>query len=93
MTNKSIQQMAAFFKVLGDPTRLRILLSLSDGEVCVSDIAAKADVSASAISHQLRLLKSYHLVHRRKIGKAALYSLHDEHVQEIIEKAWEHIAE
>lgn len=80
-----------FFKVLGDKTRIKILLALLDSEMCVCDIACLLDMSQSAISHQLRVLKNSNLVKNRKDGKVVYYSLDDEHVKEIIGQGIVHI--
>ena len=81
------------FKVLGDPTRLRILLSLSVDELCVCDISALLNVTVSAVSHQLRLLRNKKLVKFRKDGKMVYYSLDDSHIKNIIDEAMDHIVE
>lgn len=80
-----------FFKVLGNPTRIRILLLLMEQDSCVSDLAEQLGITQSAVSHQLNLLKSNKLVRRRRDGKMIFYALVDEHVQMIIEKGTEHI--
>ena len=78
-----------FFKVLGNPTLIRILLLLMDANV--SDLAERLGMTQSAVSHQLNLLKSNKLVRRRRDGKMIFYTLVDEHVQMILEKGTEHI--
>lgn len=88
-----VQETAEFFKVFGDPTRLRILQALSVGELCVCDLCAVLDMGQSAISHQLRILKQARLVHNRKEGKVVHYSLDDEHVMAILETGMEHVGE
>lgn len=85
--------LAEFFSVMGDSTRIKILYLLFEGEMCVCDISEKLSMSMSAISHQLRVLKNAHLVKFRKIGKSVLYSLDDEHVKVIINMANQHINE
>ena len=80
-----------FFKVLGNPTRIRILLLLMEQDANVSDLAEQLGMTQSAVSHQLNLLKSNKLVRRRRDGKMIFYALVDEHVQMIIEKGTEHI--
>ena len=82
-----------FFKVLGNPTRIRILLLLMEQDANVSDLAEQLGMTQSAVSHQLNLLKSNKLVRRRRDGKMIFYALVDEHVQMIIEKGTEHIRE
>jgi DNA-binding transcriptional ArsR family regulator len=81
------------FKVFGDSTRLKILYALSKRELCVCDLAAVLNMSQSAISHQLRVLRSKNLVKFKKVGKMAYYSLADEHIVTIIEIGVEHAKE
>jgi DNA-binding transcriptional ArsR family regulator len=83
--------MAEIFKALGDPTRLFILALLSSGEKCVNELADHLEVSQSAVSHQLRYLRSLDIVRYRKEGREVFYSLADEHVQEILSMTAEHI--
>ena len=80
-----------FFKMLGNPTRIRILLLLMEQDANVSDLAERLGMTQSAVSHQLNLLKSNKLVRRRRDGKMIFYTLVDEHVQMILEKGTEHI--
>ena len=86
-------ELAEFFSVMGDSTRIKILYLLFEGEMCVCDISEKLSMSMSAISHQLRVLKNARLVKYRKAGKSVLYSLDDEHVKTIINMGVEHIEE
>ena len=88
-----LYDLADFFKVFGDSTRMQILWALDINEMCVCDIAVLLGVTKSAISHQLRYLKEAHLVKNRKEGKVIFYSLHDEHVKNILEMGFEHINE
>ncbi len=88
---KYVQPMAETFKVLGDPTRIRILSLLAQGEVCVSCIAAALNMTHSAISHQLRLLRTANLVKFVKDGKEVVYSLDDEHVLTLFAQALDHV--
>ncbi len=81
------------FKLLGDNTRLRILLALDLVELCVCDICEILDMNKSAVSHQLRVLKDADLVTSRKEGRNVFYSLCDDHVRVIIETAMEHVSE
>ena len=83
--------LAEFFSVIGDSTRIKILYSLFESEMCVCDISEKLSMSISAISHQLRVLKNARLVKYRKRGKSVFYSLDDEHVKTIINMGVEHI--
>ena len=80
-----------FFKVLGNPARIRILLLLMEQDANVSDLAERLGMTQSAVSHQLNLLKSNKMVRRRRDGKMIFYTLVDEHVQMILEKGTEHI--
>jgi len=88
-----INELSETFKSLSDFTRLKILLSLAQQELCVCDIAALTGVTVSAISHQLRLLKNARLVSYRKEGKMVYYSLDDEHVNKIVNEATKHCKE
>ncbi len=85
------KQLADVFKVLGDRTRVRIIHALSTCELCVCDIAEAVEMSQSAVSHQLRLLRSMRLVKYRKEGKSVLYSLDDEHILQLFSQGMEHI--
>ena len=91
--NGKLTDMAEMFKVLADPTRLQLVLALSNEELCVCDLTALTHVTASAISHQLRVLRNMKLVKYRKEGKMVFYSLDDDHVKNLIDDALEHIAE
>jgi DNA-binding transcriptional ArsR family regulator len=88
---KILSELANTFKVLGDPTRVRILYALSIEELCVCDIAALIEASQSAISHQLRLLRSAKLVKFRKEGKMAYYSLDDDHIRNLFKEGIQHV--
>lgn len=85
--------LAEVFSLLGDRTRVRVLHALTLGELCVCDIAAALNISSSAISHQLRLLRTAKLVKARKEGKNVFYSLDDSHVHSLIAQGLEHILE
>lgn len=85
--------LSEFFNAIKDPTRLKILQSLSISEMCVCDIAASLSMSQSAISHQLRLLRKTQLVKHEKKGRMVYYSLKDNHVQMIISQAIQHSKE
>ncbi len=84
---------AEIFKALSDPTRLRIVQALLLEELCVCDLSAIVDVSVSAISHQLRLLRAMRIVKFRKQGKQVYYSLDDEHIALLIKTAQDHVNE
>ena len=85
--------LADFFKILGDTTRMRILSALSEEEMCVYDIANLLKMTQSAISHQLRVLKQGRFVKHRKEGKIVYYSLEDDHIKHIVEQGMTHILE
>jgi len=83
--------LAGFFKVLGDTTRVRILLALALSEMCVADIACLLGMTQSAISHQLRILRQARLVRAKRVGKISFYDLDDEHVEKIVAESAKHL--
>lgn len=85
--------LAEFFKVFADSTRIKILWALHENELCVCDIAVVLNMTKSAVSHQLKILRQANLVKNRKDGKVVYYTLSDEHVKEIFEMAVEHLEE
>ncbi len=85
--------LAEFYKVFGDPTRVKILYVLSQSEMCVCDIANLLQMGQSAISHQLRVLKQMRLVKFKREGKTVFYSLADGHIETILAQGMEHINE
>lgn len=92
-TEDQMYDLAELFKVFGDSTRIRILYVLFESDVCVADIAETLNMTQSAISHQLRILKQAKLVSARREGKSVIYSLADDHVRTIIAQGQEHICE
>ena len=90
---ETLYDLAELFKVFGDSTRIRILFVLFEAEVCVCDLARVLNMTQSAISHQLRILKANKLVNSRREGKSVFYSLADGHVRTIIAQGREHIEE
>ena len=88
-----IYDLADFFKILGDTTRMRILSALFQEEMCVYDIANLLKMTQSAISHQLKKLRAHHIVKAEKVGKHVWYSLEDHHVLELYNLASEHCCE
>ena len=82
-----------FFKMLGDSTRAKIMWALDRHEMCVCDLAALLGMTKSAISHQLKTLREANLVKLKKEGKNVIYTLDDDHVKDIFEKALEHVLE
>ena len=93
LPEEEVEGMARLFKVLGDPTRTRILRALRSGELCVCDISHLLDMSISSVSHQLRVLREHDLVRYRRDGKIVYYTLADPHVLALHETALEHIRE
>ncbi|MBO5907520.1 MAG: helix-turn-helix transcriptional regulator [Clostridia bacterium] len=89
----TLYTLADFFKIFGDSTRISILFALDGEKMCVCDIAAMLGMTKSAVSHQLKILRTSDLVTYERSGKNVFYSLADEHVKDIIEKALEHISE
>lgn len=83
--------LADFFKVFGDSSRIKLLFALEKGEMCVCDIAASLSMTQSAVSHQLRVLRQNDLVKFRKDGKVAYYSLDDDHVLTVLQQGYSHI--
>ncbi|MGI6344232.1 MAG: ArsR/SmtB family transcription factor [Bacillota bacterium] len=91
LPEEEVDRLAAIFKALGDPTRVRIIQVLSSAELCVCDLAEVLGMSQSAISHQLRVLRNLHIVKNRREGKEVFYSLDDEHVLQLLRQALDHI--
>lgn len=85
--------LADLFRVFGDSSRIKILYALHDTELCVQDIAAAVQMSQSAVSHQLRVLKDSKLVRFRREGKTVYYALDDDHVRSILSMGMEHVEE
>ncbi len=92
-TLNQAQQMADFFAVLSDPHRLRLISALSEQELCVCDLAVAMKMSDSAVSHQLRILRSARLVTYRKEGRNVYYSLDDEHIVNLYREVADHLQE
>jgi ArsR family transcriptional regulator, lead/cadmium/zinc/bismuth-responsive transcriptional repressor len=91
--NKIVSGLAEIFGVLADPTRLKICMFLSESELCVCDLAAMLNISESAVSHQLRLLRSLRIVKYRREGKMAFYTLDDSHITSLIKQGLDHAKE
>lgn len=87
---KTIDHLSSIFKVLGDPTRLKIIYALSLSPLCVTDISKMLEMSQSSISHQLALLRNKDLIKVDRIGRMAIYSLDDEHVMSLFKEGYEH---
>ena len=93
LAEETIIALAETFRALGDATRVRILHALSHSEVCVCDLAGTMNVSESAVSHQLRLLRSLQLVKSRRDGRHIFYTLADQHIVRLFEQGLEHVQE
>jgi len=91
--DEKLYDLADFFKVFGDSTRIKILWALDSNDMCVCDLAVLLNMTKSAISHQLKTLRQEKLVKYRRDGKMVIYSLQDEHVKNILEIGLEHIDE
>lgn len=88
-----VQSVADTFRVLGDPTRIKILDALGGRELCVNDLAGRVGLSESAVSHQLRLLRTMRLVRVRREGRLAFYAVDDHHILELLNQARTHVQE
>ncbi len=89
----TIYNLSDFFKIIGDVTRIRLLISLEENEMCVGELAKTLKMTKSAVSHQLKTLRSAKLVKVEKRGKNVFYSLSDYHVKTLLNMAYEHISE
>ncbi len=90
---ETLYDLAELFRIFGDTTRIKILYVLFEADMCVCDIAKLLNMTQSAISHQLRVLKASKLIKNRREGKSVIYSLADSHVRKIIDQGIEHILE
>ena len=88
-----LYELSDFFKVMGDSTRIQLLWALEESEMCVGDLAVLLNMTKSAVSHQLKVLRTAKLVRSQKKGKNVYYSLNDHHVKMILEIALEHVCE
>jgi ArsR family transcriptional regulator, lead/cadmium/zinc/bismuth-responsive transcriptional repressor len=93
VSTKELNRLSSIYKVLGDPSRLKILMALRKIEMCVCDLAALLGLTESAISHQLRRFKDLALVRSRREGQVIYYSLDDAHVAELLRMGLEHVTE
>jgi ArsR family transcriptional regulator, lead/cadmium/zinc/bismuth-responsive transcriptional repressor len=89
----SVQALADLFSILGDPTRVRMVDALAEGELCVCDIAAHIGISESAVSHQLRLMRGMRIVRGRREGRCVYYTLDDQHVLDLFQQGLRHVTE
>jgi DNA-binding transcriptional ArsR family regulator len=93
ISDQELERLALVYKALGDPTRLKMVMALRQGEMCVCDLAALLNLSESATSHQIRRLKDLALVKSRRDGQILYYSLDDHHVDELIQVGQDHLLE
>jgi ArsR family transcriptional regulator len=93
LMDRTVDEIAETFRVLGDPTRIRILDALAAGDLCVCDVARLVGISESAVSHQLRLLRGMRLVRHRRAGRQVFYSLDDQHIVQLLRLAVTHVQE
>ena len=93
LSPEHVQSVADTFRMLGDPTRVKILDALGSGELCVNDLAARVGISESGVSHQLRLLRATRLVRVRREGRLAFYAVDDNHILELLNQARTHVQE
>ncbi len=93
IAQNDLERLASTYKIMGDPTRLKIIMALRGGEMCVCDIAAFLGLSESAVSHQLRRLRESSLVRSRRDGQILYYSLDDDHVLDLVTVGMQHIEE
>lgn len=93
MPNAAVQALSDMFRILGDPTRVRILEVLALGELCVCDLAELAGISESATSHQLRLLRGMRLVRPRRAGRQVYYAIDDQHIISLFQQGLKHVME
>lgn len=91
--NDTIYELSDFFKIIGDVTRIKLLIALEVKEMCVGELAAALNMTKSAVSHQLKALRSAKLVRTEKRGKNVFFALSDEHVRTVLEMALEHVSE
>lgn len=90
-SDENLLKLSDLYKAMGDLTRIRIISALVNSEMCVCDLAALLEMTHSAISHQLRVLRQAHLVTYRKVGKVVYYSLDDEHIKMLYEQGLVHV--
>ena len=88
-----VQALADTFRILGDPTRVRIVDALAEGELCVHEIADRVEISESAVSHQLRLMRSMRIVRGRREGRCVYYTLDDQHILSLFQQGLRHVTE
>jgi DNA-binding transcriptional ArsR family regulator len=93
LSDAAVSALAETFKLLGDPTRVRIVEALADGQLCVHEISDRIRISESAVSHQLRLMRTQRIVRGRREGRCVYYTLDDQHVLDLFQQALRHVTE
>ena len=88
-----VQALADTFRILGDPTRVRIVDALAEEELCVHEIADRVEISESAVSHQLRLMRTMRIVRGRREGRCVYYTLDDQHILSLFQQGLRHVTE
>src|SRR5688572_31716566 len=91
LSDAAVTALAETFKLLGDPTRVRIVEALADGQLCVHEISDRIRISESAVSHQLRLMRTQRIVRGRREGRCVYYTLDDQHVLDLFQQALRHV--
>ena len=93
LTGTAVDALADTFKLLGDPTRVRIVHALSSGQLCVHEISDRVGISESAVSHQLRLMRTMRIVKGRREGRCVYYTLDDQHILDLFQQGLRHVEE
>jgi DNA-binding transcriptional ArsR family regulator len=93
LPSQIVEALAETFRVLGDPTRVRIVDALAEGQLCVHEIADRVEISESAVSHQLRLMRTMRIVRGRREGRCVYYTLDDQHVLSLFQQGLRHVTE
>jgi ArsR family transcriptional regulator, lead/cadmium/zinc/bismuth-responsive transcriptional repressor len=93
LSAETVEALAETFRILGDPTRVRIVDALAEGELCVHEIADRVEISESAVSHQLRLLRTMRIVRGRREGRCVYYTLDDQHILSLFQQGLRHVTE
>ena len=93
LPSDTITALADTFRILGDPTRVRIVDALASGQLCVHEISEHIGLSESAVSHQLRLMRSMRIVRARREGRCVYYTLDDQHVLDLFQQGLRHVSE
>jgi DNA-binding transcriptional ArsR family regulator len=93
LPSQIVEALAETFRVLGDPTRVRIVDALAEGQLCVHEIADRVEISESAVSHQLRLMRTMRIVRGRREGRCVYYTLDDQHILSLFQQGLRHVTE